>query len=152
MKQMSDDKRVRLTELEKLTYEVEIGNTRKILKVKGTNLNSAFLLGELSDCRRTMIVRQVESERKPVRVENKAFEDVLKNILIGYIQSKRCHLPFNEAFACRRLSLKTWPNEYIDGFIPDNFHVKREYLDEIVRMVSIHVTANFLSQPHKEAA
>ena len=26
MKQMSDDKRVRLTELEKLTYEVEIGN------------------------------------------------------------------------------------------------------------------------------
>ena len=28
MKQMSDDKRVRLTELEKLTYEVEIGNTR----------------------------------------------------------------------------------------------------------------------------
>ena len=81
MKQMSDDKRVRLTELEKLTYEVEIGNTRKILKVKGTNLNSAFLLGELSDSRRTMIVRQVESERKPVRVENKAFEDVLKNIL-----------------------------------------------------------------------
>ena len=125
MKQMSEDKRVRLTELEKLTYEVEIGNTRKILKVKGTNLN---------------------------RVENKAFEDVLKNILIGYIQSKRCHLPFNEAFACRRLSLKTWPREYIDGFIPDNFHVKREYLDEIVRMVSIHVTANFLSQPHKEAA
>ena len=117
MKQMSEDKRVRLTELEKLTYEVEIGNTRKILKVKGTNLN-----------------------------------DVLKNILIGYIQSKRCHLPFNEAFACRRLSLKTWPREYIDGFIPDNFHVKREYLDEIVRMVSIHVTANFLSQPHKEAA
>ena len=41
MKQMSDDKRVRLTELEKLTYEVEIGNTRKILKVKGTNLNSS---------------------------------------------------------------------------------------------------------------
>ena len=41
MKQMSEDKRVRLTELEKLTYEVEIGNTRKILKVKGTNLNRA---------------------------------------------------------------------------------------------------------------
>ena len=152
MKQMCEEKKARLTELEKLTYEVEIGNTRKILKVKGVNLNTGFLLGELSDSRRAMIVRQVENERRPVRVENKAFEDVLRNILTGYIQSKRCHLPFNEAFACRRLSLKEWPKEYIDGFIPEDYHVKREYLDEIVRMVSIHVTANFLSQPHKEAA
>ena len=152
MKQMCEEKKARLTELEKLTYEVEIGNTRKILKVKGINLNTGFLLGELSDSRRAMIVRQVENERKPVRVENKAFEDVLRNILTGYIQSKRCHLPFNEAFACRRLSLKEWPKEYIDGFIPEDYHVKREYLDEIVRMVSVHVTANFLTQPHKEAA
>ena len=152
MKQMCEEKKARLTELEKLTYEVEIGNTRKILKVKGVNLNTGFLLGELSDSRRAMIVRQVENERRPVRVENKAFEDVLRNILTGYIQSKRCHLPFNEAFACRRLSLKEWPKEYIDGFIPEDYHVKREYLDEIVRMVSIHVTANFLTQPHKEAA
>lgn len=152
MKQLSAEKKARLTELEKLTYDVEIGNTRKILKVKGTNLNAGFLLGELNDSRRTMIVRQVENGRKPVRVENKAFEGVLRHILTGYIQSKRCHLPFNEAFACRRLSLKTWPKEYIDGFIPENYRVKREYLDEIVRMVSIHVTANFLTQPHQEAA
>lgn len=152
MKQMSDDKRVRLTELEKLTYEVEIGNTRKILKVKGTNLNSAFLLGELSDSRRTMIVRQVENDRRPVRVENKNYEDVLRNILIGYIQSKRCKLPFNEDFACERLSLKSWPKDYIDGFIPNDFRVQPTFLDELARMISIHVTANFLSKPHKEAA
>ena len=152
MKQLSEEKKVRLEELEKLTYEVEIGNTHKVRKMKGNLLNSAYLLGELSDSRRMMLVRQVESDRSPVRVENKSFEDVLKNILIGYIQAKRCSLPFNEEFACRRLSLKSWPKEYIDGFIPDNYHVKREYLDEIVRMVSIHVTANFLSQPHKEAA
>ena len=99
-----------------------------------------------------MIVRQVENERKPVRVESKEFEGVLINILIGYIQSKRCKLPFNEAFACKRLSLKSWPKDYIDGFIPNDFHVKREYLDEIARMVSIHVTANGLTLSHSEAA
>ena len=152
MKQLSEEKRLRLNELEKLTYEVEIGNTHKVRKMKGSLLNSAFLLGELSDSRRTMLVRQVENERRPVRVENKAFEDVLKNILIGYIQAKRCNLPFNEEFACRRLSLKSWPKEYIDGFIPNDFHVQQSYLDEIARMVSVHVTANFLTQPHPIAA
>ena len=152
MKQLSEEKRLRLNELEKLTYEVEIGNTHKVRKMKGNMLNSAFLLGELSDSRRMMLVRQAENERKPVRVENKAFEDVLMSILVGYIHSKRCSLPFNESFACRRLSLKSWPKEYIDGFIPKDFRVQQSYLEEIVRMVSIHVTANFLTKPHKEAA
>ena len=152
MKQLSEEKRIRLNELEKLTYEVEIGNTHKVRKMKGNLLNSAFLLGELSDSRRMMIVRQVESERKPVRVENKAFEDVLMSILVGYIHSKRCCLPFNEEFACRRLSLKSWPKEYIDGFIPKDFRVQQSYLEEIARMVSVHVTANFLTLPHAVAA
>ena len=152
MKQMSEEKKLRLDKLELLTYEVEVGNTHRIQKVKGTNLNSAFLLGELSDNRRTMIVRQVENERRPVRVENKDFENVLKNVLIAYIQSKRCKLPFNEDFACWRLSLKSWPKAYIDGFIPKDFRVQRTFLDELARMISIHVTANFLSKPHKEAA
>ena len=152
MKQLSEEKRLRLNELEKLTYEVEIGNTHKVRKMKGNLLNSAFLLGELSDSRRMMIVRQVESERKPVRVANKAFEDVLMSILVGYIHSKRCCLPFNEEFACRRLSLKSWPKEYIDGFIPKDFRVQQSYLEEIARMVSVHVTANFLTLPHAVAA
>ena len=152
MKQLSQEKRLRLDKLELLTYEVEVGNTHRIQKVKGTNLNSAFLLGELSDNRRMMLVRQAENDRNPVRVENKAFEDVLKNILIAYIWAKRCDMPFNEAFACRRLSLKSWPKEYIDGFIPNDFHVQQAYLDEIARMVSVHVTANFLTQPHPKAA
>lgn len=152
MKQLSEEKRLRLNELEKLTYEVEIGNTHKVRKMKGDLLNSAFLLGELSDSRRMMIVRQVENERKPVRVENKAFEDVLMSILVGYIHSKRCCLPFNEEFACRRLSLKSWPKEYIDGFIPKDFRVQQSYLEEIARMVSVHVTANFLTLPHAVAA
>ena len=152
MKQLSEEKRLRLNELEKLTYEVEIGNTHKVRKMKGNLLNSAFLLGELSDSRRMMIVRQVESERKPVRVENKAFEDVLMSILVGYIHSKRCCLPFNEEFACRRLSLKSWPKEYIDGFIPRDFRVQQSYLEEIARMVSIHVSANFLTRPYAAAA
>ena len=152
MKQLSEEKRLRLNELEKLTYEVEIGNTHKVRKMKGNLLNSAFLLGELGDSRRMMIVRQVENERKPVRVENKAFEDVLMSILVGYIHSKRCCLPFNEEFACRRLSLKSWPKEYIDGFIPKDFRVQQSYLEEIARMVSVHVTANFLTQPHVVAA
>ena len=152
MKQLSEEKRLRLNELEKLTYEVEIGNTHKVRKMKGNLLNSAFLLGELSDSRRMMIVRQVENERKSVRVENKAFEDVLMSILVGYIHSKRCCLPFNEEFACRRLSLKSWPKEYIDGFIPKDFRVQQSYLEEIARMVSVHVTANFLTLPHAVAA
>ena len=152
MKQLSEEKRLRLNELEKLTYEVEIGNTHKVRKMKGNLLNSAFLLGELSDSRRMMLVRQVESERSPVRVENKAFEDVLMSILVGYIHSKRCCLPFNEEFACRRLSLKSWPKEYIDGFIPKDFRVQQSYLEEIARMVSVHVTANFLTLPHAVAA
>lgn len=147
MKQLSEEKKVRLEELEKLTYEVEIGNTHKVRKMKGNLLNSAYLLGELSDSRRMMLVRQVENGRMPVRVENQSFEDVLKNILIGYIQAKRCKLPFNEEFACRRLSLKSWPKEYIDGFIPNDFHVQQTYLDELARMVSVHVTANFLTKP-----
>ena len=129
-----------------------MGNTHIVRKVKGTKLNAAFLLGELSDNRRTMIVRQVENDRRPVRVENKNYEDVLRNILIGYIQSKRCKLPFNEDFACERLSLKSWPKDYIDGFIPNDFRVQPTFLDELARMISIHVTANFLSKPHKEAA
>ena len=152
MKQLCEEKRLRLNELEKLTYEVEIGNTHKVRKMKGNLLNSAFLLGELSDSRRMMIVRQVENERKPVRVENKAFEDVLMSILVGYIHSKRCCLPFNEEFACRRLSLKSWPKEYINGFIPKDFRVQQSYLEQIARMVSVHVTANFLTQPHPVAA
>lgn len=152
MKQLSEEKRRRLDKLELLTYTVEIGNTHKIQKVKGTDLNAAFLLGELSDNRRTMIVRQVENSRTPVRVENKDYENVLKNILIAYIQSKRCHLPFNEEFACWRLSLKAWPKEYIDGFIPSDCHVTRAFLDEMARMVSLHVTANFLTKPRSEAA
>ena len=152
MKQLSQEKRLRLDKLELLTYEVEVGNTHRIQKVKGTNLNSAFLLGELSDNRRMMLVRQAENDRNPVRVENKAFEDVLKNILIAYIWAKRCDMPFNEEFACRRLSLKSWPKEYIDGFIPKDFRVQRTYLDEIARMVSIHVTANNLTQPPSQAA
>lgn len=152
MKQLSEEKRLRLNELEKLTYEVEIGNTHKVRKMKGNLLNSAFLLGELGDSRRMMIVRQVENERKPVRVENKAFEDVLMSIIVGYIHSKRCCLPFNEEFACRRLSLKSWPKEYIDGFIPKDFRVQQSYLEEIARMVSVHVTANFLTLPHAVAA
>ena len=152
MKELSPEKKLRLEKLELLTYEVEVGNTHRVRKVKGTKLNSAFLLGELSDNRRTMIVRQVENDRRPVRVENKNYEDVLRNILIGYIQSKRCKLPFNEDFACERLSLKLWPKDYIDGFIPNDFRVQPTFLDELARMISIHVTANFLSKPHKEAA
>ena len=152
MKELSPEKKLRLEKLELLTYDVEVGNSHRVRKVKGTKLNSAFLLGELSDNRRTMIVRQVENDRRPVRVENKNYEDVLRNILIGYIQSKRCKLPFNEDFACERLSLKLWPKDYIDGFIPNDFRVQPTFLDELARMVSIHVTANFLSKPHKEAA
>ena len=152
MKELSPEKKLRLEKLELLTYDVEVGNTHIVRKVKGTKLNAAFLLGELSDNRRMMIVRQVENDRRPVRVENKNYEDVLKNILIGYIQSKRCKLPFNEDFACERLSLKSWPKDYIDGFIPNDFRVQPTFLDELARMVSIHVTANFLSKPHKEAA
>jgi hypothetical protein len=152
MKELSPEKKLRLEKLELLTYDVEVGNTHIVRKVKGTKLNAAFLLGELSDNRRTMIVRQVENDRRPVRVENKNYEDVLRNILIGYIQSKRCKLPFNEDFACERLSLKSWPKDYIDGFIPNDFRVQPTFLDELARMVSIHVTANFLSKPHKEAA
>ena len=152
MKELSPEKKLRLEKLELLTYDVEVGNTHIVRKVKGTKLNAAFLLGELSDNRRTMIVRQVENDRRPVRVENKNYEDVLRNILIGYIQSKRCKLPFNEDFACERLSLKLWPKDYIDGFIPNDFRVQPTFLDELARMVSIHVTANFLSKPHKEAA
>ena len=152
MKELSPEKKLRLEKLELLTYDVEVGNSHRVRKVKGTKLNSAFLLGELSDNRRTMIVRQVENDRRPVRVENKNYEDVLRNILIGYIQSKRCKLPFNEDFACERLSLKSWPKDYIDGFIPNDFRVQPTFLDELARMISIHVTANFLSKPHKEAA
>lgn len=152
MKELSPEKKLRLEKLELLTYDVEVGNTHIVRKVKGTKLNAAFLLGELSDNRRTMIVRQVENDRRPVRVENKNYEDVLRNILIGYIQSKRCKLPFNEDFACERLSLKSWPKDYIDGFIPNDFRVQPTFLDELARMVSIHVTANFLSKPYKEAA
>ena len=152
MKELSPEKKLRLEKLELLTYDVEVGNTHIVRKVKGTKLNSAFLLGELSDNRRTMIVRQVENDRRPVRVENKNYEDVLRNILIGYIQSKRCKLPLNEDFACERLSLKSWPKDYIDGFIPNDFRVQPTFLDELARMISIHVTANFLSKPHKEAA
>ena len=152
MKELSPEKKLRLEKLELLTYVVEVGNTHIVRKVKGTKLNAAFLLGELSDNRRTMIVRQVENDRRPVRVENKNYEDVLRNILIGYIQSKRCKLPFNEDFACERLSLKSWPKDYIDGFIPNDFRVQPTFLDELARMISIHVTANFLSKPHKEAA
>ena len=152
MKELSPEKKLRLEKLELLTYDVEVGNTHIVRKVKGTKLNAAFLLGELSDNRRTMIVRQVENDRRPVRVENKNYEDVLRNILIGYIHSKRCKLPFNEDFACERLSLKSWPKDYIDGFIPNDFRVQPTFLDELARMVSIHVTANFLSKPHKEAA
>ena len=152
MKELSPEKKLRLEKLELLTYDVEVGNTHIVRKVKGTKLNSAFLLGELSDNRRMMIVRQVENDRRPVRVENKNYEDVLRNILIGYIQSKRCKLPFNEDFACERLSLKSWPKDYIDGFIPNDFRVQPTFLVELARMVSIHVTANFLSKPHKEAA
>ena len=152
MKELSPEKKLRLEKLELLTYDVEVGNTHIVRKVKGTKLNSAFLLGELSNNRRTMIVRQVENDRRPVRVENKNYEDVLRNILIGYIQSKRCKLPFNEDFACERLSLKLWPKDYIDGFIPNDFRVQPTFLDELARMISIHVTANFLSKPHKEAA
>ena len=151
-KELSPEKKLRLEKLELLTYDVEVGNTHIVRKVKGTKLNAAFLLGELSDNRRTMIVRQVENDRRPVRVENKNYEDVLRNILIGYIQSKRCKLPFNEDFACERLSLKSWPKDYIDGFIPNDFRVQPTFLDELARMISIHVTANFLSKPHKEAA
>jgi hypothetical protein len=152
MKELSPEKKLRLEKLELVTYDVEVGNTHIVRKVKGTKLNAAFLLGELSDNRRTMIVRQVENDRRPVRVENKNYEDVLRNILIGYIQSKRCKLPFNEDFACERLSLKLWPKDYIDGFIPNDFRVQPTFLDELARMISIHVTANFLSKPHKEAA
>lgn len=152
MKELSPEKKLRLEKMELLTYDVEVGNTHIVRKVKGTKLNAAFLLGELSDNRRTMIVRQVENDRRPVRVENKNYEDVLRNILIGYIQSKRCKLPFNEDFACERLSLKSWPKDYIDGFIPNDFRVQPTFLDELARMISIHVTANFLSKPHKEAA
>ena len=152
MKELSPEKKLRLEKLELLTYDVEVGNTHIVRKVKGTKLNAAFLLGELSDNRRTMIVRQVENDRRPVRVENKNYEDVLRNILIGYIQSKRCKLPFNEDFACERLSLRSWPKDYIDGFIPNDFRVQPTFLDELARMISIHVTANFLSKPHKEAA
>ena len=152
MKELSPEKKLRLEKLELLTYDVEVGNTHIVRKVKGTKLNSAFLLGELSDNRRMMIVRQVENDRRPVRVENKNYEDVLRNILIGYIQSKRCKLPFNEDFACERLSLRSLPKDYIDGFIPNDFRVQPTFLDELARMVSIHVTANFLSKPHKEAA
>ena len=152
MKKLSEEKELRVRKLELLTYDVEVGNTHIVRKVKGTKLNAAFLLGELSDNRRTMIVRQVENDRRPVRVENKNYEDVLRNILIGYIQSKRCKLPFNEDFACERLSLKSWPKDYIDGFIPNDFRVQPTFLDELARLISIHVTANFLSKPHKEAA
>ena len=107
MKQLSEDKRLRLDKLELLTYDIEVGNTHRVRKVKGTNLNAAFLLGELSDNRRTMLVRQAENDRTPVS---------------------------------------------IDGFLPSDFRVKREFLDELARMVSIHVTANFLTKPNTEAA
>ena len=90
MKELSPEKKLRLEKLELLTYDVEVGNTHIVRKVKGTKLN--------------------------------------------------------------RLSLKSWPKDYIDGFIPNDFRVQPTFLDELARMISIHVTANFLSKPHKEAA
>ena len=44
MKELSPEKKLRLEKLELLTYEVEVGNTHRVRKVKGTMLNSAFLL------------------------------------------------------------------------------------------------------------
>ena len=82
MKQLSEDKRLRLDKLELLTYDIEVGNTHRVRKVKGTNLNAAFLLGELTDNRRTMLVRQDENDRTHVRVENKAFANVLRHNLV----------------------------------------------------------------------
>ena len=46
MKKLSEEKELRVRKLELLTYDVEVGNTHRVRKVKGTMLNSAFLLGE----------------------------------------------------------------------------------------------------------
>ena len=39
MKELSPEKKLRLEKLELLTYEVEVGNTHRVRKVKGTMLN-----------------------------------------------------------------------------------------------------------------
>ena len=92
-----------------------------------------------------------ENEVRPITVRNQEYLSVLRPILMGYILSKRFHVPFNKEYACNRLSLKSWPTRHVNGKIPKDGRLpKGKDFDAICQDFQIYVIKNFISTTNKK--
>ena len=148
---MSIEEENRIKELERQQIEVSYGNQGQSKTLLGKHLDKRFLLKIYTHEIRASIVKSQENEVRPITVRNQEYLSVLRPILMGYILSKRFHVPFNKEYACNRLSLKNWPTRHVNGKIPKDGRLpKGKDFDAICQVFQIYVIKNFISTTNKK--
>ena len=148
---MSIEEESRIKELERQQIEVSYGSQGQSKMYLGKYLDKRFLLKIYTHEIRASIVKSQENEVRPITVRNQEYLSVLRPILMGYILSKRFHVPFNKEYACNRLSLKSWPTRHVNGKIPKDGRLpKGKDFDAICQDFQIYVIKNFISTTNKK--
>ena len=148
---MSIEEENRIKELERQEVKVFFGNQGQSKMYLGKYLDKRFLLRIYTHEIRASIVKMQENEHRPITVKNQEYQCALRPILMGYILSKKFHVPFNKEYACYRLSLKSWPTRHVNGMIPiDGRLPKGKEFDTICLDFQIYVIKNFISSTNKK--
>ena len=148
---MSIEEENRIKELERQQIQVFYGNQGQSKMHLGRYLDKRFLLKIYTHEIRASIVKTQENEVRPISVKNQKYLSALRPILMGYILSKRFHVPFNKEYACNRLSLKSWPTRHVNGKIPKDGRLpKGKDFDAICQDFQIYVIKNFITTKSKK--
>ena len=148
---MSIEEENRIKDLERQQIKVCYGNQGQSKMYLGRYLDKRFLLRIYTHEIRASIVKTQENECRPITVRNQEYITVLRPILMGYILSRKYHVPFNKEYACHRLSLKSWPTRHVNGKIPKDGRLpKGKEFDDICEDFQIYVIKNFISTTNKK--
>jgi hypothetical protein len=148
---MSIEEEATVKQLERQQIPVSYGNQGQSRMCLGRYLDKRFLLHIYTHEIRASIVKTQENETHPMTVRNQEYPCALRPILMGYILSRRFHVPFNKEYACWRLSLKKWPTRHVNGMIPKNGKLPKEKEFEAMCIdFQTYVIKNLLSKPKKK--
>lgn len=148
---MSIEEETTIKLLERQQIQVSYGNQGQSRMYLGKYLDKRFLLHIYTHEIRASIVKMQENETHPMTVRNQEYPCALRPILMGYILSRRFHVPFNKEYACWRLALKKWPTRHVNGIIPREGRLPNEKeLETMCLDFQTYVIKNFITKSKKE--
>jgi len=148
---MSIEEETTIKLLERQQIQVSYGNQGQSRMYLGKYLDKRFLLHIYTHDIRASIVKMQENETHPMTVRNQEYPCALRPILMGYILSRRFHVPFNKEYACWRLALKKWPTRHVNGIIPREGRLPNEKeLETMCLDFQTYVIKNFITKSKKE--